>query len=111
MKKKLTRNRYFQVLICLGISRIKLDLMDIKSLVQLLVLSGFLTQVVLENTLYHLRINYEGKVMYFKDFNGQLEKSETGSPFWNIFLETNIVTTKRVLAKVFSSELLGNNNK
>jgi len=39
-----------------------------------------------------------------------LEKSEDGSLFWNIFLETNIVTTKRFLAKLFSSELLGNNN-
>jgi len=45
-----------------------------------------------------------------KDFNVQLEKREDGSPFWNIFLETNIVTTKRFLAKLFSSELLGNNN-
>ena len=60
--------------------------------------------------LYNLRIKYEGKGLYFKDFNVQLEKSEDGSPFWNIFLETNIVTTKRFLAKLFSSELLGNNN-
>jgi len=47
-----------------------------------------------------------------KDFNVQLEKSEDGSPFCchNILLETNIVTTKRFLAKLFSSELLGNNN-
>ena len=110
MNKTLTRNRYFQVLIRLGISRIKFDLMDIESLVKLLVVSGFLTQVVLEKTLYNLRITYEGKGLYLKDFNGQLERSETGSPFWNICLETNIVTTKRFMAKVFSSEFLENNN-
>ena len=39
-----------------------------------------------------------------------MEKEENGNPFWNIFLETSIVITKRSLAKLFSSELLGNNN-
>ena len=73
-------------------------------------MSGFIPRVVLMKTLYNLRIKYEGKGLYFKDFNLQLEKSGDGSPFWNIFLETNIVTTKRFLAKLFSSELLGNNN-
>ena len=110
MKNKSTRNRYFQVLIHLGIDRIKFDLMSNKDLVKLLVVSGFITQVVLMKTLYNLRIKYEGKGLYLKDFNGQLEKDEDGSPFWNIFLETNIVITKRSLAKLFSSELLGNNN-
>jgi len=110
MKNKSTRNRYFQVLIRLGIDRIKLDLMSSEDLVKLLVASGFITQVVLMKKLYNLRIKYEGKGLYFKDFNVQLEKRDYGSPFWNIFLETNIVTTKRFLAKLFSSELLGNNN-
>ena len=110
MKNKSTRNRYFQVLIRLGIDRIKFDLMSNKDLVKLLVVSGFINQVVLMKTLYNLRIKYEGKGLYLKDFNGQLEKEEDGSPFWNIFLETNIVITKRFLAKLFSSELLGNNN-
>ena len=80
--------------------------MSSEDLVKLLVASGFVTQVVLKKTLYNLRIKYEGKGLYFKDFNVQLEKKEV----WNIFLETNIVTTKRFLAKLFSSELLGNNN-
>ena len=52
---------------------------------KLLVVSGFIPQVVLMKTLYNLRIKYEGKGLYFKDFNVQLEKSEDGSPFWNIF--------------------------
>ena len=103
MKNKPTRNRYFQVLICLGIGRIKFDLMNNNDLVKLLLASGFLTQEVLTKMLYNLKIKYEGKDIYLKNFNGQLEKKEDGSPFWNIFLETNIVTTKRVLAKVFSS--------
>ena len=102
MKNKLTRNRYFQVLIRLGIDRIKFDLISKKDLVKLLLVSGFITQAILMNILYNLRIKYEGNV--------QLEKSEDGSPFWNIFLETNIVTTKRFLAKLFSSELFKNNN-
>jgi hypothetical protein len=110
MKNKSTRNRYFQVLIRLGIDRIKFDLMSNKDLVKLLVVSGFINQVVLMKTLYNLKIKYEGKGLYLKDFNDQLEKEEDGSPFWNIFLETNIVITKRFLAKLFSSELLGNNN-
>ena len=110
MKNKSTRNRYFQVLIRLGIDRIKFDLISKKDLVKLLLVSGFITQAILMNILYNLRIKYEGKDLYFKDFNVQLEKSEDGSPFWNIFLETNIVTTKRFLAKLFSSELFKNNN-
>ena len=112
MKNKLTRNRYFQVLIYLGINLIKCDcdFMNNNKLVKLLVKSGFITQEVLMNTLYNLRIEYEGKILYFKDFNVQLEKNIDGSLFWNIFLETNIVTTKRFLAKLFSSELLSNKN-
>ena len=110
MKNKSTRNRYFQVLICLGIDQIKLDLMSSQDLVKLLVAVGFITQAVLKKTLYNLRIKYEGKSLYLKDFNVQLEKKADGSPFWNIFLETNIVTTKRFLAKLFSSEFLENKN-
>jgi hypothetical protein len=110
MKNKTTRNRYFQVLIFLGLDRIKFKLMSHKDLVQLLAVSGFLTQVVLMKTLYKLRTEYEGKGLYLKDFNGQLEKEENGSPFWNLFLETNIVITKRALAKLLSSELVGNKN-
>jgi len=110
MKNKSTRNRYFQILIRLGIDRIKFDLMSNKDLVKLLVISGFITRVVLMKKLYNLRIKYEEKNLYLKDFNGQLEKEENGSPFWNIFLETNILITKRSLAKLFSSELLGNHN-
>ena len=110
MKRKLTRIRYFQVLIFSGINQIKLDLMSSEDLVKLLILFGFITRAVLMKKLYDLRIKYEGKVLYLKDFNVQLEKSEDGSPFWNIFLETNIVTTKRFLAKLFSSEILENNN-
>jgi hypothetical protein len=108
MKKLSTRNRYFQVLIGLGISRRKLDLRGDEDLVKFLVVCGFLTQRVLMKKLYNLRVDYEGKVLYFKDFNVQLEKGEGGIPFWNIFLKTNIVTTKRFVSKVFSSELLGN---
>ena len=110
MKNKSTRNRYFQVLICLGLNQIKLDLMSSQDLVKLLGMVGFITQEVLKKTLYDLKTNYEGKALYLKDFNVQLEKKEDESPFWNIFLETNIVTTKRFLAKLFSSKLLGNKN-
>jgi hypothetical protein len=74
MKNKSTPNRYFQVLIRLGIDRIKFNLMSNKDLVKLLVVSGFINQVVLMKTLYNLRIKYEGKGLYLKDFNGQLEK-------------------------------------
>jgi hypothetical protein len=55
--------------------------MSSEDLVKLLVASGFITRVVLMKKLYNLRIKYEGKVLYFKDFNLQLEKSEDGSPF------------------------------
>ena len=55
--------------------------MDRNDLVKLLLVAGFITQGILMKKLYYLEIIYEGKGLYLKDFNGQLEKSKDGSPF------------------------------
>jgi hypothetical protein len=55
--------------------------MGSKDLGILLVMLGFITQKVLMNKLYNLRRKYEGKVLYLKDFNVQLEKRKVGNKY------------------------------
>ena len=85
-----TRNRYFQVLIGLGLNRIKLNLMSHQELRILLVAAGFITQGVLMKKLYYLGIKYEGKNLYLKDsmFNWRKKRMEVlfGIFFWKQIL-------------------------
>jgi hypothetical protein len=51
------------------------------NLIDLLVISGFVSQLILEKTLYHLIIEDRSRVIYFEDFDGQLERDSRGMPY------------------------------
>jgi hypothetical protein len=79
--------------------------MDKVTFINLLSSANFITQSMLENTLYNLKIKDRSKYLYLENFNGQLEKDSDGSPYWNVILETSRLTTRRLLAKAISKEL------
>ncbi len=109
---KMGRQRYFQMSINIGLSGPKLHLWtkNINKLIDLLVISEFVSQEILEKTLYHLIIVDRGRVIYLEDFDGQLESDSQGMPYWNIYLKTNALTTSRCIAKSISKELFKTKN-
>jgi hypothetical protein len=110
-----TRQRYFQMLICLGIYGLKLSFNLVSkertNFIYLLKNSGFIEQSTLENTLYNLKFRHGNRIIYFENFDGQLELNEEGMLHWNLFLQTNILTTSRFLAISMSNELFKTKNK
>ena len=92
---KISRQRYFQMLLTLGSLGPKLNLWteDTTSLIDLLVTSKFLSQELLEKTLYHLRIEDRGRLMSIKNFDGQLERDSRGMLYWNVYLQTSTLRT------------------
>jgi hypothetical protein len=111
-ERKISRQRYFQLFLHLGLGGPKLNLWTerITSLIDLLVTSGFVSQSILESTLYNLVIKDRGRSIYFEDFNGQLERDQQGVPYWNVYLQTSAVTTSRCIAKSISNELFNTKN-
>jgi hypothetical protein len=111
-ERKISRQRYFQLFLNLGLGGPKLNLWTerITSLIDLLVTSGFVSQSILESTLYNLIIKDRGRSIYFEDFNGQLERDQQGMPYWNVYLQTSAVTTSRCIAKSISNELFNTKN-
>ena len=111
-KVKIGRQRYFQMFLNLGLRGPKLNLWTehITSLIDLLVTSGFVSQSILEKTLYHLIIENRGRAIYFEDFDGQLERDPRGMPYWNVYLQTSALTTSRCIAKSISKELFKTKN-
>jgi hypothetical protein len=73
---KTSRQRYFQMLLTLGSLGSKLNLWteDTTSLIDLLVTFKFVSQEILEKTLYNLRIKDRGRLISIKNFDGQLER-------------------------------------
>lgn len=73
---KTSRQRYFQMLFTLGSLGSKLNLWteDTTSLIDLLVTFKFVSQEILEKTLYNLRIKDRGRLISIKNFDGQLER-------------------------------------
>ncbi len=109
---KRSRQRYFQMLLTLGSLGPKLNLWTeyTTSLIDLLVTSKFVSQEMLEKTLYNLRIKDQGRLIFIKNFNGQLERDSRGMPYWNVYLETSTLTTSRCIAKSISKELFKTKN-
>jgi hypothetical protein len=97
----MSRQRYFQMLLTLGVLGPKLNLwtMYTTSLLDLLVTFKFVSQEMLEKTLYNLRIKDQNRLIFLKNFDGQLERDSRGIPYWNVYLETSALTTSRCIAK------------
>ena len=109
---KMSRQRYFQMLLTLGSLGPKLNLWTehTTSLIDLLVTSKFVSQELLEKTLYNLRIKDRGRLISIKNFDGQLERDSRGMPYWNVYLQTSTLTTSRCIARSISKELFKTKN-
>ena len=109
---KSNRQRYFNIIINLSSIRPTINLwkMPITSLIDLLLTSHFASQNILETILYRLKITDRGRLIYIKDFNGQLERDAQGVPYWNIYLQTTALITSRCLTRAISKELFKINN-
>ncbi|MDX5585573.1 MAG: hypothetical protein QNK20_11800 [Aureibaculum sp.] len=112
-KVKIGRQRYFQMFLNLGLCGPKLNLWTkhMTSLIDLLLTSGFVSQPILEKTLYHLIIEDRGRAIYFEDFDGQLERDSRGMPYWNVYLQTSALTTSRCIAKSVSKKLFNKTDR
>jgi hypothetical protein len=104
---KPNRQRYFHMIISLGsiVPKINLWTMLITSLVDLLLTSDFPSQKILEMILYSLKITDRGRLIYIKNFDGQLERDSQGIPYWNVYLQTTALITARCLTRAISKEL------
>lgn len=102
-----SRQRYFHMVIKLGSigPKIMLSTMSNKSLVDLLLAYNFVSQKILERSLYDLRIIDRGRVIVLQNFDGQLERDSQGIPYWNVYLQTTALVTARCLAKAISKDL------
>nr|WPV76534.1 hypothetical protein [Naviculales sp.] len=109
---KISRQRYFQMLLTLGSLGPKLILWTehTTSLIDLLVTSKFVSQEMLEKTLYNLRIKDRGRLISIKNFDGQLDRDSRGMPYWHVYLQTSTLTTSRCIAKSISKELFKTKN-
>ena len=109
---KMNRQRYFHMVITLGSigSKTILWTMPTTSLVDLLLTSNFVSQKILEMILYDLRITDRGRLIFIKNFDGQLERDSRGIPYWNVYLQTTALTTSRFIARAISKELLKTKN-
>ena len=109
---KQNRQRYFNMIICLGsiLPKINLQTMLITSLVDLLLNSHFPSQKNLETSLYSLKITDRGRQISIKNFDGQLELDARGIPYWNVYLQTTALITSRCLARAISKELFKTKN-
>ena len=112
MKKQLNRQRYFYMKIYLGsiVPETNLWTILITSLVDLLLISDFPSQKILETILYSLRITDRGRLISIKNFDGQLERDAQGIPYWNVYLQTTALITSRCLARAISKELFKTKN-
>ena len=109
---KPNRQRYFHMIISLGsiVPKINLWKMPITNLVDLLITSNFPSQKILETILYSLRITDRGRLIFIRNFDGQLERDAQGIPHWNVYLQTTALITSRCLARSISRKLFKTKN-
>ena len=109
---KPNRQRYFHMIISLGLigPKINLRTLVIASLVDFLLTSDFPSQKILETILYRLKITDRGRLISIKNFDGQLERDARGIPYWNVYLQTTALITSRCLARAISKELFKTKN-
>lgn len=80
-----------------------------RSLIEVLKTNLFLTQNQLETGLYNLKLTHRNKIYSLKDFGGQLEwDSKTNLLFWNLFIETKCLMTRRFVGTILSKTLYAN---
>ena len=95
--RKSSRYRYFSLSLFVDIvSKSDKIWSDIQQIIHILKLVSFISQRVLEKTLYNLTIKENGREIFLEDFYAQLESDPTtGLPFWKIALKTTSATTGR----------------
>lgn len=104
------RHRYFQMVInggSLG-PNIILSTLSITSLVDLLLACNFVSQKIIQTSLYNLEIIDRGRAIFLQNFDGQLERDSQGIPYWNVYLQTTALVTARCLTKAISKSLFKN---
>ena len=106
-----SRQRYIHMVIKLDSigSKIMLSTMSNTSLVELLMAYNFVSQKILEKSLYNLRIIARDRLIVLQNFDGQLERDSQGIPYWNVYLQTTALITTRCLAKAISKDLFKTN--
>lgn len=109
---KANRYRYFHVIIELGLlgPRLSLATESAERLATILIISGFVSQKMLETTLYNLKILDRSRKIFIENFDGQLQKGQQGVPYWNVYLQTTALITSRRLAKALSQKLFRTKN-
>jgi hypothetical protein len=104
------RHRYFNLIINLALvtvtSEIEFWKMDTISLLELLRISKFVSQKRLETKLYSLEITDRGRLIVLENFDGQLERTSQGIPYWNVYLQTTTLITARCLGIAISKAVL-----
>jgi hypothetical protein len=91
-----SRHRYFQILIFLGF--IASTAIMTQDLITLMAATEFIPQTKIERILDKLKIPDRGRLIGIEKFHGQLEKDRrTGLPYWNIYVTTQNLTTRKRL--------------
>lgn len=105
--RRSTRQRYFNLVIKLGSigPKTMLSTMNTTSLSDLLLACNFVSQKILEMSLYNLTIIDRSRSIVLQNFDGQLERDSQGIPYWNVYLQTTALVTSRCLAKAISKAL------
>lgn len=98
-----TRTKYFKICIrfCALISFVPSEITE-----TFLRRNKFPTQKQIETILNHLKMTDRGRRVEIDKVYGKLKADQNfNSPYWHIFLQTTIVTTKKKLKKAFLKEL------
>ena len=107
--RRSTRQRYFNLVIKLGLSSIEPKIMLLTrnktSFLDLLLDYNFVSQEILEMSLYNLKILDRGRLIFLQNFDGQLETDSQGIPYWNVYLQTTALITSRCVSKAISKDL------
>lgn len=75
------------------------------SFLDLLLDYNFVSQEILEMSLYNLKILDRGRLIFLQNFDGQLETDSQGIPYWNVYLQTTALITSRCVSKAISKDL------
>lgn len=98
------RHRYFQIFIFLGF--IAPTAIRIQGLTTLMSVIEFISQTRIERILDKFQIPDRGRLIGIEKFHGQLEKEEkSGLPYWNIYIITQHLTTRKRLLDALLKKL------
>jgi hypothetical protein len=106
-----SRQRYFHILIETGLEGPSMDFNNFSDTVKIQLLKGakFVSQLELEKALYKIIIEDRDRLISVRNFLGQLQQDpKTGTPIWDIVLETKAVTTAPCVARSLTKRIMTN---